>query len=288
MEYVNKNTIVIDGVYFDIKENISSVSTDVHTSTKNYTFHNESLNETNLNIYFILETPHQAAFGHWVFESAIFLPYFKSFKNAKLLVNKNPNKKYKRLFFELLNINNDDIIYLDNDYQEIMEYKNIPQNNICIIPRHTCICHTLKDDTEDRMIIYTNLLYNFKKTIIDSDYKYNKEIDHLLLPRNTVENYAPNDCTIDYSNIYKMLENKNYITYNTIDTNDFKYQIDLISKTKNIYLEFGSAFTVNGFFAKDSNIYIINKNKYNAQTNNYPFLKCKIDFIKKDNNVILL
>jgi hypothetical protein len=286
MDYINEKNISIDNIHFDIKHNISSISTNVHNSIKKFTFHNEPIDETNLNIYFILETPHQAAFGHWVFESSIFLPYFNSFKNAKLLVNKNPTKKYKSLFFKLFNITEDNIVYLDNAYDESVEYKDIPKNNICIIPRHTAICHTLKDDIIDRINIFMNLLSTFKHVIINNDYTYDKEIEHLFLPRNTIENYTQNERSFDYSKIYKILEDKDYISYNTMDTEDMHKQIVLISKAKNIYLDYGSAFVVNGFFSKNSNIYVNNKNHY--QYNTFIIGKRIIDFIEIDNKVIYI
>lgn len=286
MEYINQEIINIDDIYFDIKKNVFSVSTNVHNSTKKFTFHNESINENNLNIYFILEAPHHAAFGHWVFESAIFLPFFKSFKGAKLLVNKNPHKKYKGLFFKLFNINHDDIIYLDNVHEEVVEYKNIPKNNICIVPRHTPICHTSNSELTYRLNIFMRLLSNFKNSIINSDYNYDKEIEHLFLPRNTTENYAQNERPVDYSKIYKILENKDYISYNTMDTEDMNKQIILITKAKNIYLDYGAAFVVNGFFSKNSNIYVNNKNV--IQYNTYIIGKTIIDFIEIDNKVIYI
>ena len=281
MNYINEKIITIDNIHFDIKKNVSSISTNVHNSTKKFTFHNESIDETNLNIYFILETPHHEAFGHWVFESAIFLPYFSSFKGAKLLVNKNPSKKYKGLFFKLFNIKEDDLIYLDNVREENYEYKDISKNNICIIPRHTPLCHTLNDDLRGRLSIFMHLLTNFKNAIINSEYKYDKEIDHLFLPRNTIENYASNDGTVNYSKIYKILEGKEYVSYNTMDT-----EILLISKAKNIYLDYGSAFVVNGFFSKNSNIYVNNKNV--VQFNTYIMGKTIIDFIDMDNTIIYI
>jgi len=286
MDYINQKSISIDNIHFDINHNVSSISTNVHNSIKKFTFHNDPLDLNNLNIYFILETPHQAAFGHWVFESAIFLPYFNSFKDAKLLVNKNPTKKYKSLFFKLFNITDDNIVYLDNAYDESVEYKNILKNNICIIPRHTAICHTLKDDLSDRLIIFMNLLSTFKDVIINNDYTYDKEIDHLFLPRNTIENYTPNNYTANYSKIYKILEDKEYVSYNTMDTEKMNKQILLISKAKNIYVDFGSAFHVNGVFSKNSNIYVNNKN--HQQYNTYILLKTLTDIIELENNVIYM
>jgi len=285
MQFKNNVPINIDSEIFDIKENVSSISTNVHTSSKAYTFYNESLDQANPNIFFILETPHHAAFCHWVFESAIFLPYVKQFKNAKLLLNRNPFRKYKKLFLTAFNLNDSDIVFLDNIYQENTEYTNIPPNNICIIPNHLTHCdrspNSVNKDNLDR---YTGLLLNFRDILINDSFTYEKTIDHLFLPRNTVENYT-NQC-INYSKIHELLKDIKYTEYDTMNTEDIKEQFLLISHAENIYLDFGSALFVNIFFSKQSNVYVVNK-KIN-QYRNYAFPTCIIDIIERENNVVYL
>ena len=82
-----------------------------------------------------------------------------------------------------------------------------------------------------------------------------------------------------------MLLNKEYITYNTLETTDFYQQIQLVRSAKNIYLDWGSNMFVNGFFSKDSNIYCINKSESQLR---FPFLRLIMSIIEQSNNMIYL
>ncbi len=257
--YEDKNEICIDGLTFDIKHNVKSIYIDITNSTKTYDFYDISLN-SDPSIFFIFETQLHLAFAHWVFESAIFLPYFKHFPNARIIVNANPIRDYKQLFFKLFNIDQTKICYLDNSDNEQLN-RNIPINNICIC----CKNYTLNDrstNSTDLQILnlHKNLMKHFRNEIWNNysfDYT-DKSIDHLFLPRNTIQNYASNDRIINYTSINNMLSNKKFTTYYTSDTTDFNQQIKLLSNAKNIYLDFGSNLFVNGFFSKGSNIYVVN------------------------------
>ena len=283
MNCIDNGPIIINDIQFNIKENVKSISTYYDDSSKNIICYETPSNNDKV-IYFLLETFSHAAFAHWVFESAIFLPYFKYFKGAKLLLNKNPHRKYKALFLKLFDIDENDILFLDNIDLYRMDYENIPINNICIIPPHSIL--SAKKYNEIELQLYNNLIHDFKNIIISQSYSYDKSIEHLLLPRNTVENYAPNDRTSDYSPITSMLNGKEYMSYNTMDTEDMRDQLLLVSKAENIYLEFGSALLVNGFFSKNANIYVVNKME--AQCIYYPFKRCILNVIERENKIIYL
>lgn len=278
--YKNKEIHLDCGVIFDIKHNVKSININVNNSCRNYDFYDEPITTTPY-IFFIFETQYHLAFSHWVFESAIFLPYFKYFIDAQLLVNSNPKRDYKQLFFNLFNINN--IQYLDNVEDEKI-YQNIPKNNICIVSRNFT-WNDLSSNSRDTscLKLYKKLVMNFKDNIkYGSTEKYT---EHLFLPRNVSQNYKPNDRIIDYTKIKKILLNKNYITYNTLETTDFYKQIQLVSTAKNIYLDWGSNMFVNGFFSKDSNIYCVNKMDDQYM---FPFLKIILSLIEESNNMIYL
>lgn len=127
---------------------------------------------------------------------------------------------------------------------------------------------------------------NFRNTIISEFYKLDKEIEDLFLPRNTIENYEPNDRHDNYSKIKEILKNKPHLTYNTMDTEDIMKQILLVRSSKNIYLDYGSSFLVNSFFAKNSNIYVSNFMEWIHNT--FSLTTILVDIIEKENNVIYL
>ena len=141
MELIKNTEITINNVTFDIKTNVKDIFTDIHTGNKTYTFYEEPIDKDNLKIFFLFEAPFHEAFCHWVFESAIFLPFvknFTSYDNFFILVNKNNERKYKKSFFKLFNINDKNIQYIDNleTHTDNVSYKNIQKNNISIVCRN--------------------------------------------------------------------------------------------------------------------------------------------------------
>ena len=291
MELLKNKEITITNVCFDIKANVKDVFTDIHTGNKSYTFYEEPIDENNLQILFLFETPFHEAFCHWVFESAIFLPFvkkFTSYDNFFILVNKNNERKYKKSFFKLLNINDKNIEYIDNleTHTDTVSYKNIPKNNISIICKNF-ILNQVPNSLNDNLIeTYTFLINHFYETIV-KDIHREKQIENLFLPRSKIENYLPNDRQINYDSLNTLLKNKECVSYDTQATDNFIEQVILLQKSTNVYTYWGSSFYVNGFFSKDSNIYIaMNNTSYNCDNS---FLLCKI--IKKkieENNTIFL
>ena len=292
MDLLEKEELIINNITFDIKKNVKDVFTDVNTGVKTYSYHEEKIEicDDETNIFFLFEVPFHEAFGHWVFESAIFLPFVKDFiylsKNFYILVNKNNERKYKKIFFNLFDIKDKNIYYMDNidTYISDISYKNIPKNNICIICRNFHL--NQNNITEQCIEKYTYLLDNFYDIIMKYKDNISKEIEHLFLPRSKVENYEPNDYRqYEYHKIYTILKGKEYIVYDTMNTNDFNEQIKLLQKSKNIYTNFGSSFLVNGFFSSNSNIYLINK--IETHIRDYIMKRLIISIIEKRNNTII-
>lgn len=270
-----------NGVTFDIVKNAKCVTTDVNTCKKSYELFNEPI-DSNPHIFFLFETPYHMAFGHWVVECGIFLPFFKHFTDASILVNKNPHRDYKNLFFKLFNITN--ITYLDNNEDTMTEYTNIPKNNICIVCRN----HTQNNrtPTSENLSQYLKLLVDFREILTKDLFDYKKDIDHLFLPRNTTQNYKHNDRKIDYTQINQMLAGKEFTEYKTSDTVDFNDQIRLVSRSKNIYLDYGANFVVNGLFSKNSHIFCTNPML--IFQHQYPYGRVTCELIAKENVVTYL
>lgn len=168
-----------------------------------------------------------------------------------------------------------------------MSYRNIPKNNISIVCRNF-ILNQVPNCLNDNLIeTFSFLLNNFYETIV-KDIQYEKQIENLFLPRSKTENYLPNDRQINYDGLYSLLKNKEYICYDTQETNNFIEQVILLQKSKNIYIYWGSSFYVNGFFSKDCNIYIaMNNFTYNCDNK---FIICKIikKIIEKNNKIFLV
>lgn len=282
---------VIDQLLFEIRTNIKSQSCNISTSDLFFEYHLDNTEiKHKINMFFLFETCMDAAFGHWIYESAIYLPYFLELKlkypELKILVKQNPKRSYKKLFFTALNIDENDIYWLDNE--EINDcktvYMNIPNNNICI----NTIPHYLNTVQVKNITIFKNLIVNFRNTIMNNlniRYPEEKMIENLFFPRSKIENFICNDRIINYEKVYKLLKGKQYIEYDTMNTINLKKQIELLVSSKNIFLDWGSSSMVNCLFCKNSNIYLsccmIGQLKFEGMTIIY-------DIHKETNNIINL
>ena len=295
MEYLNLKEIVYNDITFDIKQNVKTIFTtndiceNTNTNNKIVEFYNTCINKDDLKVYFLFETEYHNAFAHWVYENALFLPYIKYFpKNMLILVNKNEHRTYKTLFFNVFNIPENKLYYIDNRVNQNLDYTLIPENNICIV------CRNLRLNTQIRnnkfSSIFTNLITNFYNEIFENNvFDYTKKIKHLFFPRNKKENYKQNDREIDYTNTIKFLEGKECVTYNTEETVDIKDQIQLLLSAENVYLEGASSYFVNGLFCKDTKLYIYGNTTTNEEMNLkiYNLLQLIKDEILKRNNDIM-
>jgi hypothetical protein len=127
----------------------------------------------------------------------------------------------------------------------------------------------------------------FKETILRNlDIKYPKEKStaYLFFPRSrNGENYKPNDRAINYQPVKEILNGKEYTVYDTANTKNLKDQIELLVSSKNIFLDWGSAFMVNMLFCRDSNVYTYNYSNLQHIIKYQPYiLLCQIN----DNNTL--
>lgn len=245
-------------------ENILEYSYENHNTWK-ITL-DDDVKSNNENVYFIIDTFFHDAFGHWVFESAIYLPVFKklkeSYPNLKLVLKEEKN--YKKLFCKYFNIDENDIVY------------NIESNNTSFFPSPiTCF--------NDQVITeaYKSQIYKFREYFVDNN---DIKRDMLIMPRQTKENYKSNDRVHNIQYLLDKYKDKAYIL-NTDEITNLKDQIELVQSSKNIILTEGSPFFVNSFFCKNKNIYSIHHN--HSISNNQYFSKNRFmcELIKSENNV---
>ena len=225
-----------------------------HTNTLNIDFDygwNIIYDEINMNIeqyYFCIEHLHDEAFGHWVYESSIFLVIFYKLKvlypNIKIL-NYLAKRNFKKCIYNSFTIKDDEIIY------------NIENKNNCIIFQRYTTHHdgNLKE-------VYQNYLEKFYNYLINKSNINNKDINILYLPRGNIENYKGNDRVItNQNNIIELVKTyENTLIYNTDNTKNIIDQINLINRTKTIIVDYGASFFVNGFFIKDAHIIVLGTN----------------------------
>ena len=280
--------ISIDDQNFEIRKNVKTETCDINTSEVFFEYYDSLETNNELSVFFLFETCFDSAFGHWIYESAIYLTYFFELKSKypelKILVKQNPKRSYKKLFFKTLNIDENDIYWLENE--EINDcktvYTNIPSNNICINTKP----HYMNTIQVKNITVFKNLIYNFRNTIINNlniQYPEEKTIENLFFPRSKIENYVYNDRTVNYEKVYNLLEGKQYIEYDTVNKNNLKEQIELLVSSKNIFLDWGASFHVNGLFCENSNIYVLN---CIVGQLGYEGLNVICNILKESNNII--
>lgn len=282
--------ISIDDLNLGINQNVKKQTSNISNSSIFFEYHNQTIKNENIHYFYLFESCFDSAFAHWIFESAIYLPYFIKLKskypNLKLLVKKTPKRSYKNLFFKALNIDEDDIFWLDNteySHDLTINYDNIPENNICI----NTMPHYLNTVTVKNTALFKNLIVNFKNKIINNlniTILQEKTNEHLFFPRSKLENFVSNDRIIDYTEIYNILKDKEYIEYDTNNTIYLKDQIELLNSSKNIYLDWGSSLFVNGLFCNNSNIFLSGSKGLIGQLN-FEGMRMIYNIHKESNNI---
>ena len=194
----------------------------------------------------IIDTLYDDAFGHWVYESAIYLSLFrrlrqKLYPNLKLHT-KRP-RRYKDLFYRFFGIAESDIV----------ESEKLICPNTCIVPlpvsswNEKSICSVYKTYVDELFDVFAKKIGNC----------FPKMISVLLSPRARQENYAGNDRQIDVTDIIEKIRDTAKILYTDQVQCLLDDQIRHIAAAKTVILMDGSAYYVNGLFAIDSQILVV-------------------------------
>ena len=235
---------------------------------------NDEINEQLIPQYFIFDCPGNDAFGHWIYESFIFVPMFleliKIYPEIKILTTNI--KKYCKNFFKLWGINNEIINTIENPV------------NICFFPPVL----SLNDNNIDQSL-FIKYIDMFVYKINDILEPYNCPSRELLfLPRNNIDNYISNDRIIEKQSLME----SNVIllggtSLNTYQINDILLQFLIIKNSNKIELDFGSSFLVNCIFLKNKQIIIYSGFEIqNQQVNNYISMKILYNIISNNNQII--
>lgn len=223
--------------------------------------------------YLILDTPNHVAVGHWLYESAMYIPVYhllkKMFEDIKIvLVSK---RHYKDIILRHMGVSQDDIVY-----------EMTSKRNVCFFPKiDICLF-----GSQEYLRKFEAMVNNYYETFNTFKYdKIDKVIDTIILPRHNVENYANNDRRVDTKDIEKI---ENIYVYDSSKTDVLEEQIINIKKSKNIIIPDGSAFVLNGTFANNSRIIILGFITIIQALTDNPKLKVIIKKIAKHNEIIYI
>jgi len=199
----------------------------------------------------MIDTLYDDAFGHWVYESAIYLPMFRRLKSTRYLdlkLHSKRRRRYKTLFYNFFGISEADIVYGENT-------AGIPTTAIIPLPISAW------NDKEPVSEIYKHYVDEFFQAFCGVIDTIPKSISVLLSPRAKQENYTGNDRQIDVTEIERRLRNSATAAVIILHTDQVRDltddQIRHIAAAKTLILMDGSAYYVNGLFARKSQILVV-------------------------------
>jgi len=220
-------------------------------------------------IYIVLDTKFHNAFGHWFFESAIWVPkikhILKNYPQAKIYVKEKKGYKQQILFY--FGITQDQIV------------DSFSVNNVCIFVNPITALNDIKHHERFRVMLaeFSNEFYCGLPP---------KNISYLLLPRQSKENYGSNDRQIGTNDLedYLSLIPASKV-FNTDDSPSFADQIKCLQSSKHILVTDGSPFAVNAFMSKNSVIFVLGDTLLPRQRQIYPKKNHICEFIEHHNAV---
>lgn len=205
-----------------------------------------------------IDSQYHDAFGHWVFESAIFLPGIRA-QGKKVALS--AKKQYKLLFCKHLGFNEEDIEYTNEPRTSTITLMNNP------VP-----------------LEYPDLLRSFFTHFSSSVVP---DVDFVLLPRQTKENYLHNDRSCRLTPYLDVFRNSgmSYRIVNTDEITDLQTQINLVNSGRTVIVTDGSPANVNGMFCSGKTIYIVRDGSLEAQVQRFPMLQLLHGEISKKNTI---
>jgi len=232
-------------------------------------------NNISTDYYYCLDTINNEAFGHWVYESALYLVVYNKLKliypNLKLFIfNK---KNYKLSYFKGFDINIDDIVY------------SLPENNIVLFNKYITLTSLDLLNLENTYNLY---LENYYNSLIVKCKPIEKYYDIVYFPRGILENYKGNDRVIfNQDSIISLVESyNNSLIYHTDNTKNLIDQINIVKQAKILILDYGSSFIVNSFFCSNQTIIILG---YDNLHTDYTSGKLIMNnCLKRNNNIIFI
>lgn len=233
----------------------------------------ESLRNISGQIYIAIDTVHHDAFGHWFFESAIWLPKLKAILDAY------PNSKiysmgsrgYKTQILDYFGISPDRVV---TEFSE--------KNNVCLFVNP---CTAINDLTEHDK--FKEMLGEFSKQFHQTAVA--KKIDYLLMPRQKTDNYIANNRDVNTDDLESYLKNiPQSKIFNTDVSPKFADQIEAVQACKNLLVADGSAFLVNAFLTNNTVVFVLGDGLVPTQRRVQEKMRILCEHIEHNNAVMYI
>ncbi len=223
--------------------------------------------------FLIVELFQAAAFAHWVYESAIYLPLFLRLKQIHPLLKlafpvteQTPRRRYKDMFCNLLGISQNDLWYdpLPEGPKSCIFVAPISALNNVTVP-----------------LFYALQLNAFFSQILQHvPITQAFEYDFVVLPRQTRENVRE----ISTSHLSKLIQylqtsDKKVYVLNTDEITSLQEQIKILASAPHIVVTDGSPFLVNGMLCREKQISIVTGVITSGQARTYKKMQVVIDYM---------
>jgi hypothetical protein len=226
--------------------------------------------------YWIIDSAGEFALAHWIYETFIFIHILiglnKQIASPIKIITKNP-KKYVKSMLHFFGIKNKVVSKIDN------------YNNYCYFPKIYSMNTSQHIETDE----YYNLYLNLYITYIQRNIPIIQSINLVFLPRNTIDNYEPNDRIIANTDKIKeiVIENGGTVL-DTYALNNIKYQFTIINNAEILILDYGSSLFLNCIFLKNKKIYIIGNPNQEQQHQRFSINNFLYNKIASNNKVHLI
>lgn len=226
--------------------------------------------------YFLLDCPGENAFVHWIFETFVFYYMIDDLTPTypSLVLYCHISKRYVRDFLKFFNIT----------HSCSSDISSHPCNVLMVPPVFSL------NDKSINISLFQDHVVQFREACRSRlPESTEKNIDLCLLPRQRVENYAPNDIVVNVDLLAVDVRNRGGVVMDTFETGDVAVQMDTILRSKIIILNYGSAYFVNGIVARDSLLLVIDTmGAFHSQVIEYPALNQLHTLICSQNRVVIL
>jgi hypothetical protein len=230
--------------------------------------------------YWIIDSAGEFALAHWIYEAFIFIPilielnkYAANAAKADIkIMTKNP-KKYVKSMLRFFGIKNEVVGKIEN------------YNNYCYFPKVYSMNTSQHIETDE----YYNLYLNLYIAYIQRNVPTIQSINLVFLPRNTIDNYEPNDRIIANTDKIKeiVIENGGTVL-DTYALNNIKYQFVIINNADILILDYGSSVFFNCIFLKNKKIYIIDNLNLAQQHHRFSINNFLYNKITSNNDVRII
>ena len=236
--------------------------------------------------YFLIETLYSDnQFGHWVWESAIFLPSFLEFKRSdpRLHLVLRSKKQYKKLFTDFFGIRQEDVLHIDDlESGKTSVTGRLPSaHNWCVFPP-TIALNSFSNETLHSWIPYFDDMIRVIRHRRDPSSRL-EPIPFLFLPRQSKENYITNERHVNYTDIYDAVINAGGEVLETDYVGDLTVQINKIQAADVVILDNASSLLFNGLVARNKTLYALGSE---IRLDVLPLYRIMLQRIRSDNEYI--